>query len=102
MQFAGIFPTLFDHVARGADGNLDQNDLSVVFTIAGNVVRILMYIGGIAAVVIIIVAGIQYITSAGNPDAVTRAKRTITNAVIGLVLVGLAYSIVTFLVGKLS
>lgn len=97
MLLAAVFPTLFDGIK-----NKDALSFTDLFIVAANVVRILMYVAGVAAVIMMIVAGIMYITSAGNPESLARAKRTITNAVIGLVLVSLAYSIVTFLVGRLK
>jgi hypothetical protein len=42
-------------------------------------------LGGIA-ILIIIIAGIQYITSQGNPAQIKSAKDRITNAVVGLLL----------------
>lgn len=41
---------------------------------------------GLIAILIIVVSGIQMITSAGNPDALKSARGRITSAVIGLVL----------------
>lgn len=58
-------------------------------------------ITGLAAVIIIIVSGIQMITSAGSSDTVSGARKRITGALIGLVIVSLAWTIVTFLTDKL-
>lgn len=41
---------------------------------------------GIAIVVAIVISGVQYITSAGSPDAIKSAKSRLGNAVLGLVL----------------
>lgn len=51
-------------------------------------------------VLMLIVAGYQYITSAGNPDAIESAKRTITLAIGGLILLAVAYLIIGILVPK--
>lgn len=55
---------------------------------------------GIIAVVMIIVGGIQYITSSGDSGNITKAKNTIMYAVIGLVVVALAQIIVKFVLER--
>ena len=55
---------------------------------------------GIIAVVMIIVAGIQYITSSGDSGKATNARNTILYAVIGLVVVALAQIIVKFVLER--
>ncbi len=49
-------------------------------------------------VLMLIVAGFQYITSAGNPEAVESAKKTIQYAIGGLILLAMAYIIIDLLV----
>ena len=68
-----------------------------VLAVIGTVVKDLMFIGGMLAVVMLIYAGVQYITSAGNPVQVAKASKTITASVTGLVIAILAYAIVTTL-----
>lgn len=48
-------------------------------------------------VIAIVVAGVQYITSAGNPDAVKTAKSRLGNAIIGLVVYLILFSLVEWL-----
>lgn len=47
----------------------------------------LIAIASIASVFFLILGGYQYITSKGNPNALDKAKHTIRNAIIGLVIV---------------
>ena len=68
----------------------------------GNVINYLLYAAGILAVVMIVVAGLQMVTSAGDAGAVTKAKRTLVYAVVGLAIVILAYAIVNFVVGRVG
>ncbi len=49
-------------------------------------------IGGLAALVII-VSGIQFISSQGSPDAIKKAKNRIANAVVGLIVLSLMFFI---------
>lgn len=67
-----------------------------------NIISILFWIIGILAVIVIIYAGITFITAAGNPSKVAQAKTMIIYAVIGLVVAILAYTIVNFVVGASS
>lgn len=59
-------------------------------------INIILWVVGVAAVIVIIVAGLKYVTSSGNPSAVSSAKTTILYAVIGLVIAITAYAIVNF------
>ena len=54
------------------------------------------------AVIIIIVAGIQYMTSQGEPEKTKKAQATITYAVIGLVIASAAAAIIGFVTGAFS
>lgn len=57
------------------------------------------YIAGIIAVIVIIIAGINYTTSMGDSGRVTRAKNMIMYAVAGIVVLIVAYAITNFVVG---
>jgi hypothetical protein len=55
---------------------------------------------GIIAVIMIIIGGVKYITSGGDAGNVTGAKNTILYAIIGLIVVALAQTIVYFVLDK--
>lgn len=57
---------------------------------------------GALAVFFIIFGGIQMVTSSGNPKRLETAKKTLTYAVGGLILVVLAQVIFAILTGSLS
>lgn len=52
---------------------------------------------GVIATAMIMVAGFLWITSGGNPNTISQAKKYITSAVFGLILVMCAYLILNFL-----
>jgi hypothetical protein len=52
-------------------------------------------------IILIILGGFRWMTSAGNASKIDAAKQTITNAVIGLVIVMAAYAISKFILGAL-
>ncbi len=53
------------------------------------------------AVIIIVIAAINFASSEGNPDNISRAKRTIIYALIGLVIALSAEIIVLTVVGRI-
>ena len=73
-----------------------------IWTTSGtDIINFFLYVGGIVAVVMIIVSGIQMTTSAGDPGAVKKAKNTLTWSIVGLLIMILAYAIVNFVIGQI-
>lgn len=58
------------------------------------IIEILLAIAGLVAVIFLIVGGFKYITAGGNEESAEGAKKTITNAIIGIVVIILAFIIV--------
>lgn len=57
---------------------------------------------GVVSVIMIIIGGLKYITSAGDSGNVSGAKNTILYAIIGLVIVALSQIIVRFVLAKVG
>lgn len=53
---------------------------------------------GIVVAASIIIAGIQYMTSSGNPQALQAAKGRITNAVVALLIFFFMFAIIQYLI----
>lgn len=60
-----------------------------------------VFLGG-AAVLMIIVGGIMYMTASGSQELITRGKKTLQFAIIGLVVVILSFVIVQTILGILA
>lgn len=73
-----------------------------IWTIVLNLVEILLNVVGYAAVGFIIYGGIKYIYSTGSPSGMAGARKTILNAVIGLVLSILSIAVVNTIAGSLK
>lgn len=58
------------------------------------VIMILLGVAGLVAVIFLIVGGFRYITAGGNEEAAEAGKKTITNAIIGIVIIILSFVIV--------
>ncbi len=65
----------------------------------GTIISTLLFVIGALSVIMIIVAGIMYVTSTGDSGKVTRAKNTLTYSIVGLVVAFLAYAIVFWVLG---
>jgi len=55
---------------------------------------------GLVCVVVIIIGGINYMTSAGDSGKVKKAKDTILYGLIGLIICVLAFAIVNFVIAN--
>jgi uncharacterized membrane protein YidH (DUF202 family) len=62
--------------------------------------NILTAVVGIIAVVMMIIAGVKYITSQGDSNQVNSAKNTIIYSVVGLVVVVLTQVVVRFVIAR--
>jgi len=94
----GITPGLYDGLCN--NGTDIFSSLSDIWIIIANVVRILVALGGVFAVIFIIVGGLFYVTSAGSPTRITRAKEILKESITGLIIILIAYSAITFIAGK--
>ncbi len=80
----------------GADGNCGGGgSLNGVFKA---VINVLSAVVGVVAVIMMIVGGFRYVTSGGEANAVSAAKKTIIYALVGLVVVAMAQVIVHFVI----
>ena len=64
-----------------------------------NVTSTILAVLGFLAVIMLIIGGVKYATSAGDSKKVTDAKNTILYAIIGLVICLLSYAIVKWVLG---
>lgn len=74
----------------GASSNELQAVLKVVFGIIAAI-----------SVLIIVIGGLRFVLSQGNPENVAKARETIIYAVVGLVISLLAEVIVSFILSKI-
>ena len=65
-----------------------------------DVINILSVVIGVAAVIMIMIAGFKYITSQGDSAGISSAKNTLLYAVIGIIVVASAQLIVRFVLAK--
>ena len=68
----------------------------------GRIISSVIGILGLACVIIIIIGGVQYMTSSGDSGKVKIAKDTILYGVIGMVICVLAFAITQFVIGAIN
>ena len=78
-----------------------ENDNSLIPTIL-NIIQVTIGVLALVAVIVIIFAGVQYTTSAGDAGKVKKAKDSILYGIIGLVIAILAFAIVNFVLSSLT
>jgi glucose uptake protein GlcU len=69
-------------------------DLSGVFK---NVVGYALGFAAIVLFILLLVGGFKFITSGGDPKAIEGAKKTLTSAIIGLVVILVSYLILVLI-----
>lgn len=89
---------LFALSISAGDIGLDGAPQSVTQASVDGVLNTVYLWAGIVAVLVIIIGGIRYTTSNGDPAQVKAAKNTILYAIVGLVVIIMAAAITQFVV----
>lgn len=66
--------------------------------LVGRLVNVFLGILGVVFLVLAIYAGYKWMTAQGDEKAVGEAKTTLTNSIIGLIIIAAAYSISSFVI----
>lgn len=80
-------------------GNCELNDFILTAVLFAN--RSLGIVGSIA-LLFFIYGGVMFLISAGNSERINQAKKILTGAVIGLVLVFISFTIINFTLNALG
>ena len=101
-SFFGI-PYWYKYLELDKDCNIKTTDQeNVPAKIILGVIDIALFLAGLLAVIMIIWGGFQFIFANGEPGSIANARKTILNAVIGLIIAILASQIVRFVAYLLS
>jgi hypothetical protein len=93
-----------NEVCIGVNGGIPGSDCggtsgeSTITKVLNAVLQIISWIAGIAAIIMVVLAGLKYITSGGDSSAIASAKTTLVYAIVGIIVVALAQSIVFFVI----
>lgn len=85
----------------GGELGYDESGTDLKATIV-NIVQWALGFLALIAVIMIIIGGFMWMTAGGNEERVEKAKKMISAAVIGLIIVLLAWAIVIFVIGVIN
>lgn len=92
-----------EQVRQGAKSAQTGDDsTSDIPSMVQRVVNVMLFVLGAVAVIMIVLGGIKFTTSNGNPEQIKSAKNTIMYSVVGLVVAIMAYAIVNFVVTQIT
>jgi hypothetical protein len=84
--------------ASGAGLNTGRSISGIVATI----IRTLLGFVGVIFLILIIFGGMMWMNAGGNEESVTKAKKLITNAVIGVIIIMAAYLLVSLVMSTVT
>ena len=81
------------------DGDLEKcaPSLAGLEQVFSNVVEVALALAGIVLFIMLISGGFKYITAGGDPKGIEGAKKTLTYAIGGMVLLAMAFLILRFI-----
>jgi hypothetical protein len=101
-----LFPRWYEYLSGIYDANgvctPQLSGINDIWLVVAAVIEILLRVAAIVAMAMVIYGGILYATSQGSPDQTSKAKSTILNAIVGLVIAIGAAVIVSFIAGSIS
>lgn len=86
----------YTHAAgvENVDGIATLRGLEGIFQ---NIINALLAVAGILLFIMLITGGVKFITSGGDPKSLESAKKTLTYALIGVVLVAMGYLVLVLI-----
>jgi hypothetical protein len=82
----------------GSSAGYNINNTQTPESYIGTILTIIFSVLGIIFMILTIYAGIKWMTAQGNNSQIDAAKDTITRAIIGLIIVIVAYGITYFII----
>lgn len=75
-------------------GHLENGDVATIQsfeTLFSNVVQVIVLLAGMVLFIMFVVSGFTFLFSGGDPKKLEQARGTLTNAIVGLVVIVAAY-----------
>lgn len=76
------------------------NGVGDIWLVVLAVIEMLLRVAIIVAIIYVVISGIKFTTSRGNPDKIQAARNSVQDALIGLVIAIAATAIVSFIGGR--
>lgn len=73
-----------------------------LYNLIGNILNIFLAFLGVIFVILILIAGFEWMNAGGNSDVIERARGRIANAIIGIIIIFSAYILTNFVLENLG
>lgn len=93
---------LTDKEALAAAGCPTGEEDAKIGDVAKNIINVVITVLGLVAVLFVVIGGVNYTTSQGDPQKTKKARDTILYAILGVILAVLAYTIVNFVISGIT
>lgn len=98
--------SIFSKVINFGAAKISAGEVGIPATDAGKVIanglNVFYFISGAIAVIVIILSGLTFVISRGDPGSIKKAKDTLLYAVAGLIVILCAFAITQFIIGSLK
>lgn len=81
---------------------VSSTDDNFIQTKAGQIIGTILSFVGVLFLILMIYAGVMWMTAQGNDQQVTKAKDLLINSIIGLIIIFAAYALTNFIGGFVS
>ncbi len=83
--------------------NIDySNNDDNFFKVIANIITFALLIGGLLAFFYAILGGFTYLTAGGDTTKADNGRKIIVNAIIGIIVIFLSYSLIRFVVNRVA
>ena len=79
----------------------NQNNTNNIQTLIGTIIKAVLGVVGSLALVMFIYGGLLWMTAAGNEERITKAKQILIAALIGLIIIIMAWGLTQFVMNQL-
>jgi heme/copper-type cytochrome/quinol oxidase subunit 2 len=93
---------LLQGTLKSVGTNSGYNDKQGIFTIIGNILKVIFGVLGIVFLIMLLYGGFLWMTDEGKGEQTNRAKDIIRSSIIGLIIVVTSYIFTIFIVNSLQ
>lgn len=79
-----------------------QCSIADIFVVGNTVVELILGLSGSVMLLMMVYGGFLFLTSSGNSSQIDKGKKAMLGAIIGVVIVFTAYTVVQFILGALG
>ncbi|HTL39340.1 MAG TPA: hypothetical protein VL306_00805 [Methylomirabilota bacterium] len=87
---------------RGATGQQPDCQIGDIIVSIKNIINFLLSWAWLISTFLIVVSGFKMVFAAGNEEAISSAKTSLSHAIIGFIIIMLSFLIVNFVIGLLT